>query len=83
MNDWESITAEDWAGGSEYLERLSVPGGWLYRTTRCDEESSTSLCFVPDHDEMFNRLDKCNHAHQRREWKRASYQQNLKTPDKQ
>jgi len=82
MNDWESITAEDWEGGGECLDRLSVPGGWLYRTTHCDEgrSSATSLCFVPDQDEMFNRLDKSNYAHQKREWKRTSY---LKTLDKQ
>jgi hypothetical protein len=37
--DWEVI------GPFRRLERIRVPGGWLYRTVHAQ---SVALCFVPD-----------------------------------
>jgi hypothetical protein len=39
-NTWEFIASD--------IERISVDGGWLYRTVVSDEDGiSCSMCFVP------------------------------------
>jgi hypothetical protein len=40
---WESVVGEP--GRADYTDRLSVPGGWLYRTRAA---AGVALAFVPD-----------------------------------
>jgi hypothetical protein len=43
-NKWETVTDEDW----ETTQRLMVPGGWLYRTKKIDEDNlAVAMVFVP------------------------------------
>ena len=51
--DWESVTHCD----KDYLDRIKVPGGWLYRSTttyinpdlfKGPNQHTESMCFVPE-----------------------------------
>lgn len=42
---WETILYKE--EGEEWTQRLSVPGGWLYRVIVQSPEASVALAFVP------------------------------------
>ena len=44
--EWEQVTARD----GDLLERIEVPGGWLYRSTQVGDDArvSESMTFVAD-----------------------------------
>lgn len=47
---WEDVASPE---SGDYLERIEVPGGWLYRTIRNKRGGTTAgpiavaMCFVP------------------------------------
>jgi hypothetical protein len=50
---WETVCDDDGGGGTaDWLERMKVPGGWLYRSTQARAGSTNvrteSMCFVPE-----------------------------------
>jgi len=46
---WERITTSETEAGIDVLQRIVVPGGWLYhRIYVVKDEISTTMVFVPD-----------------------------------
>ena len=46
MPEWEDVCSRD----GNYLDRIRVPGGWLYRTTLAtygENQVAVALAFVP------------------------------------
>jgi hypothetical protein len=46
---WETVARK--SNPPDYLERIRVPGGWLYRVqvdNGTDDGWSLAMCFVPD-----------------------------------
>lgn len=48
MSQFEEVSVEDTNGGLRTVERLEVPGGWVYVvSTAIYDHLSTAACFVP------------------------------------
>jgi hypothetical protein len=41
---WEDVSSPE---TGDHLERIRVPGGWLYRTIRSKGPIAVAMCFVP------------------------------------
>ena len=47
---WEHVCdngSDEYGPATEYLQRIEVPGGWLYLHENYSSETE-SMCFVPD-----------------------------------
>ncbi len=50
MSDWQPLKTEKAGAFSTFLDRMSVPGGWIYRTMVSDADTRAiqlSTAFVP------------------------------------
>jgi len=50
----------EWEVVAEGTDRLTVPGGWIYRTTR--RGAGTATCFVPEESAGAERLGALQHS---------------------
>lgn len=67
--EWERVSLREDDVVTDLLERIAVPGGWLYRSHIGGNSRATcAMCFVPDQAEAMQRLEEVT-CKLREEWK--------------